>query len=129
MEAAFAEAFNARDADALHALLAPDATTELVGSGFPEEQGPDAIRAGSITHLLEDGALVATSVAVEGTPYVAFHDGAGQLDSLAALQHAGGAIGRLRYHTRWHDAAFVERASEVLGATTPGQSPDDPDPQ
>ena len=56
LEQGFCDAYNARDLDALTALLADEATAELVGSDFPAEHGPAAIAAGSLTHLLE-GAL------------------------------------------------------------------------
>ena len=112
MEKAFAKAFNARDLTALTGLLAPDATTELVGSGFPPEQGAGAIREGSLAHLLEGDGLSAAPLDVDGSRYVAFRDEDGELDSLAALTVEGSAITMLRYHTRWHDEAFVERVAE-----------------
>ena len=108
MERPFAKAYNARSVQAMAALLAPDATTELVGSGFPPEQGAGAIREGSFAHLLEGQGLAASAIEVEGTAYVAFREADGTLDSLAALTTQDGTITRLRYHTRWHDAAFVE---------------------
>ncbi len=107
IEQLFCDAYNARDLGALTALLAEEATTELVGSGFAEEQGPAAIAAGSLAHLLE-GGLKAEVLQAEAGRFVAFRQDDGGLDSLAALTEAGGRIARLRYHTRWHDEAFVK---------------------
>lgn len=111
LERAFAKAFTARNLTAMTALLAPDATTELVGSGFPPEEGAGAIREGSFAHLLEGEGLTAEAMEFEGAPYVAFRDEDGEVDSLTALTVEDGAITKLRYHTRWHDEAFVERVS------------------
>ena len=58
IERAFARAFNARNIGALVTLLAPDARSELAGSGFPPEEGAGAIRGGSFEHLLEDEGLL-----------------------------------------------------------------------
>ena len=116
LERAFAKAFTARDLTALTALLAPDATTELVGSGFPPEEGAGAIREGSFAHLLEGDGLTAEPLAFEGEAYVAFRDEDGELDSLAALTTTDGQITKLRYHTRWHDEAFVD---QVVAAEEP----------
>lgn len=107
MEQAFCDAYNAGDLDALTALLADHATTELVGAQVEPEVGPAAIRTGSLTHILSDEHLRATVIRVEEAPYVAFHHVDGTLDSLAALTSSGPRVSAIRYHTRWHDAAFV----------------------
>ena len=115
IERAFARAYGARDLGGMAGLLAPDAVAELVGSGFPPETGAGAIREGSLAHLLEGEDLTADVVTVEGASYVAFLDEDGGLDSLAALAVQGGLVVGLRYHTRWHDEAFVARAAAALG--------------
>lgn len=114
MEAAFARAFNARDLTAMTAMLAPEATTELVGSGFPAEQGAGAIREGSFAHLLEGEGLRAARLTFEGSDFVAFHAEDGTLDSLTSLTVDGDAITKLRYHTRWHDEAYVARVADAV---------------
>lgn len=113
IERAFTRAFNARNIGALVTLLAPDARSELVGSGFPPEEGAGAIRGGSFEHLLEDEGLTATLLEHDGATYVAFHAEDGSLDSLAALTAVDGVITQLRYHTRWHDEAFVRAVDEA----------------
>ena len=115
VEAAFARAFNAHDLTAMTALLAPAASATLIGSGFPPEQGAGAIREGSFPHLLEGDGLRASVHKHDDRVYVAFRDEDGMLDSLAALDVVDGVIQALRYHTRWHDEAFVE---QVARATT-----------
>ncbi|MDF1700469.1 MAG: hypothetical protein P1V36_04855 [Planctomycetota bacterium] len=113
IERAFARAFNARNIGALVTLLAPDARSELAGSGFPPEEGAGAIRGGSFEHLLEDEGLTAAPLEHDGTSYVAFHAEDGSLDSLAALTAIDGVITQLRYHTRWHDEAFVDAIADA----------------
>jgi len=109
MEQAFCDAYNAADLSAMAALLAPEATTELVGADVAPEVGPEAIRAGSFTHILGDGDLRATPLDLPEGRLVAFHAADGALDSLAAFTTDAGLVSAIRYHTQWHDAAFVKQ--------------------
>lgn len=51
---AFAEAFNDRNLRALTALLCEDARAEVVGSGFPIEEGRDSIASISFPYLMNE---------------------------------------------------------------------------
>ncbi|MBL4847960.1 MAG: nuclear transport factor 2 family protein [Planctomycetes bacterium] len=59
----FVEAFNASDLDAMAALLSTNATAQVLGAPFPEEQGADVIRHTSFPHICElEGAASLGSV-------------------------------------------------------------------
>ena len=101
LAARFADAFNARDLDAMTALLAPESTAQVLGSPFPVEEGPATIRATSLAYLLgeEDGSLQAEPVSHAGADYVLLRKstGARALDSVARLRSRGDRIERLEY--------------------------------
>ncbi len=121
--ARFVAAFNARSTDDLGALLAADTATELVGASVPPEVGPDAIRAGSFTHMLgEKPPLLAERIDDE-TVWLT-HGPSGPVDVIIALTIRDGTITRLRYHTLWCDRAFVEASAAAAGRSvaTPGGS-------
>lgn len=131
----FAAAFNARDMAALKALLSPEATAEVLGSGFGTERGPEDIAAKSLTHMLGIGGdhgdraapLHAETFTHEGTPYVLFLTvGAPpQLDTAATLATAGvagrEAITRIEYLVQWFraDALASIAAARGIAVTSP----------
>lgn len=91
---AFADAFNARDIDAMVRLLSDDATAEVLRSGFPVEVGKEAIRTTSFPYLLEGGELrgVAVSEAlvflcnqVEEVDVIVRLEGGGVIESIEYL--------------------------------------------
>jgi hypothetical protein len=100
---AFAEAFNARDVNALKALFATDATSQVMGSPFPEEVGVDDIAAKSLSHMLDpDTPLTASPAELAGRGLILFHDGEGRLDAAAYVSEAGEKITRTEYIVKWH---------------------------
>ena len=111
----FVDAFNRRDLDGLVSLLAAGASTELVGSGFEPERGPDRIRAGSLTHMLggEGEPLVAEAAGVD---LVLLTQGPqGPVDMAVTIEANDGAIERLRFHTLWHDRETVAVMAKAAG--------------
>jgi len=101
LAARFADAFNARDLDAMTALLAPEATAQVLGSPFPVEERPATIRATSFAYLLaeEDGSLQAEPVRHAGTDYVLLRKSAGvrALDCVARLRVLEARIEGIEY--------------------------------
>jgi len=94
-------AFNGRDLDAMEALLAPSATAEVLGSGFPVEKGPEEIRKTSLAYLIaeEQGSLMAEAVKVDGGDYLLLRQaqGARPIDSAMRVICEAGQITRLEY--------------------------------
>ena len=107
----FAEAFNACDLDALARLLAEDATSEVVGSDFGVQRGPEEIRDGALAHVREDGELVARA---HGDGLVLFVS-AGALEMAVALTEQEGRLTALRFHTLWHDRERLEELARESG--------------
>jgi len=101
--ASFAQAFNARDVAALKALFAPDATSQVMGSPFPEEKGVEEIAKKSLSHMLDDeNPLTATPAELAGRGLILFHDGTGKLDAAAWVSESGERITRTEYIVKWH---------------------------
>jgi histidine triad (HIT) family protein len=101
----YAETFNKRDAAALKALYAPDATAQVMGSPFPEERGIEDIAKKSLNHMLDDdNPLTASSGELGGRALILFHDGAGKLDAAAYMSEAGGKVTRMEYIVSYHRA-------------------------
>ena len=112
-------AFNQRDLDALEALLAPAATAEVLGSGFPVEQGPAKIRETSLAYLLaeEQGSLKAEAVGVDGGDYVLLRQGQGTrpIDSAIHVISEAGQITRLEYLVLHFRETELRQMAEGLG--------------
>ena len=105
----FATAFNARDVGALKGMFADDATSQVVGSPFPEEHGIEEIGAKSLSHMLdEDTPLTASVAQVDGKGVVLFREAAGKLNAAAWVSEAGGKITRTEYITEWHSAEQLQ---------------------
>jgi hypothetical protein len=97
---AFVEAFNARDLDAMAALLATDATAQVLGAPFPEEQGAEMIRHTSLPHVCDpELGLVASRVIFEGRDWILLRipGESGPIDTALSAAVEGGAIQRIEY--------------------------------
>lgn len=98
-------AFNARDLDAMTALLAPGATAQVLGSEFPVERGPAKIRATSLTYLLqeEQGRLHAEAVTSADVDHLLLRRGGGRgpLDCAIRVHSDAGQIQRLEHLVIW----------------------------
>ena len=95
-----AEAFNRHDKEAMSALLAPDATAQVLGSPFPEEIGAATIATTSFTYLLDDAArpLGAEARMLKGDACVLLRrQGDGALDVLFRIRHRAGKLTRIEY--------------------------------
>ncbi|MCC6573999.1 MAG: hypothetical protein IT462_09420 [Planctomycetes bacterium] len=112
----FVAAFNQRDLAALKALLATDATAEVLGSGFGTERGPDDIGKKSLTHMLSDeNPLIAEHFALHGQTYVLFLNADKQLDTAATIQSATGKITRIEYLVTWFRADSLKPLAAARG--------------
>lgn len=101
----FVDAFNARDVAALKALFAPDATSQVMDSPFPEEKGVEEIAAKSLNHMLdEDTPLTASVAQLDGRGVILFRDETGKINAAAWVSEAGGKITRTEYIVEWHRA-------------------------
>ncbi|MCB9895367.1 MAG: HIT domain-containing protein [Planctomycetes bacterium] len=101
----FAAAFNARNVEALKALFAPDATSQVMDSPFPQENGIDEIAAKSLNHMLDEETPLTASVAqVDGKGVILFRTPEGKLDAAAWISEANGKITRTEYIVEWHRA-------------------------
>jgi len=115
MNQLFVDAFNARDLDALARLLAEHATSEVVGSDFGVQRGPEEIRDGALAHVREEGELVARA---HGDGLVLFVSG-GALEMAVALIERDGRLTSLRFPTRWHDRKRLEGLAREAGLALP----------
>lgn len=103
--AQFAEAFNARDVAALKALYSADATSQVMDSPFPQENGIEEIAAKSLNHMLdEDTPLTASVGQVDGKGVILFRDETGKLNAAAWVSEADGKVTRTEYIVEWHRA-------------------------
>ena len=116
----FARHFNSRSTAGIAALIAEDATAEVIGSGLPVEEGRQKILLTSIPYMMGEQCGTPDAEAVEwrGEPHVVLRaPGAdGALVILIAVHTTGGMITRLDYHA-------AGAGSEVLRdhATETGQ--------
>jgi ketosteroid isomerase-like protein len=123
----FVAAFNAGDLDALAALLAADATAEVIGAPFPQEQGREKIRATSLPHLLDaELSLTAIAADVEGSPGLILVQGAaGAVDTAVLCTAApdGSALTRLEYLVVPHQPDRVAAVAAALGRPVATEAP------
>jgi len=109
------EAFDARDPDALAALLHEDAVTEIVGSA--EEIGREVSRRGSLAEwAAEPVEQWARPGVLEGEPVLfvfAPREGGEALYSLLRLETAGDAVARQRIY--YYAPELLEHAAAALG--------------
>lgn len=118
---AFAEAFNRRDLAGASALLAPDATAEVLDSGFPEERGREVIECTSLPYLLDPAALLVASVVLaEGDPWVLLRsdDGSGPIDTAIRARIRQGKILRLEYLVAPHQPEALRAVGLACGLPT-----------
>ena len=113
----FADAFNRRDVNALGDLLCSDATAEVVGSGWPEEQGRAAILATSIPHIMDEGTPLAAEArhSGDGVFVLLRRKNGGELDTVLRCQSRDGKISRLDYLVTGFCRAEMARLAEPLG--------------
>ena len=119
--AAFVAAFNARDLDALRALLAEDATAQVLGAPFPEERGAAAIATTSLPHLLEPDADLGAALAEhDGRRLVLLRRdrGAGPLDTVVEASVSGGRVRRLAYTVAPFRPDELAALGDALGIPT-----------
>jgi len=118
----FGQAFNRSDLAALKALLAPDATAEVLGSGFPVEEGRDTIARTSLPHLLDpDAALTASSLAAgEGEDWILLRtqEGRGPIDAAIRAVVVGDRVERLEYVVAPHRPVELRRIGAACGLPT-----------
>jgi hypothetical protein len=96
----FAEAFNQRNLQDMAALLADDATAEVLGSGFGIETGRSMITQTSLQHILDDkrAPLQAEAREIAGDTFVLLlRKSDRSLDVATRLQTANNRICRLEY--------------------------------
>ena len=104
----FVDAFNARDLDRLLSLLAPEATTEIVG--VAASPGPDAARNVLSNTLKEEGLVRAEAVVYEGeVVLLLWHEGE-VVREILRLEHVGGQI------TRYRSYYFAPEVLSAVGA-------------
>lgn len=112
-------AFNARDLNAMEALLAPSATAEVLGSGFPVEEGPVKIGETSLAYLIaeEQGSLTAEPLRLEGGDYLLLRQAQGTrpIDSAIRVIGEAGQITRLEYLVIHFRLAELRQMAEGLG--------------
>ncbi len=116
---AFVDAFNAGDLARLRALLAPDATAEVMGSRFPVERGPADIEAKSLTHMLSwsPERLRAERFVRDGADWLLFLDpGSGALEAAATIVGSG-LITRIEYFVGWHRPQVLAALGAARGVT------------
>ena len=117
----FADAFNARDLQALVNLLADDATAEVLGSPFPIEQGPDQIAKTSFPHVLDEQAALRASLGVaEGERWILLraNAGAGPVDTAIRLETKGSSIARVEYVVAPHQPRRLRALGAACGIAT-----------
>lgn len=114
----FASAFNAGDLAGLKALLHPDATAEVLASGFPVETGADAIATTSLPYLLEldEGGtrLRARAWVHEEDRYVLLLVGEA-LDTAVHVRTRGDRIERLEYVVEPHQPERLQELARQAG--------------
>ena len=113
----FAAAFNARDIDAMAALLTPDATAQVVGAPFPEECGADKIRVTSFPYLC-DARLTASVVEIEGTEWVLLRNDAGEIDTALDVRRDGDLVTRIEYIVAPHRPERLRALGAACGLPT-----------
>lgn len=112
----FVAAFNARNLDGLKALLATDATAQVIGAPFPVERGADVIAATSLPHMLGgDERLSAESFNHDGKPWVLFRAPDGTLDTVATIAFERGLITRIEYFVTHFAAKVVAKIAKARG--------------
>lgn len=115
----FVRAYNLGDLDALEALLAPDATAQVLGSNLPIERGSKKIRDTSLAYLLGDGTdeLVAERWDEDSVHYVLLREptGARDMDSAIRIEVSDGRIRRLEYLVLFHKHDELVRIGELAG--------------
>ena len=122
---AFAERFNARDLEGLAALLAEDATAEVLDSGFPVERGRDVIAKTSLPHILGeiDPPLSARVwAATDEEPLVLLVTADDVLDTVVRVigseaSPPNASITRLEYLVGWHRPADLAGIAAAAGLT------------
>ena len=93
-------AYNQKSNEGMTALLAEDATAEVIGSGFPVEVGPDVISKTSFPHILDEveSPLSAEAHEIDGVPVIVLRRKSdGLVDMLMKLKDKSGLIGRIDY--------------------------------
>ena len=117
----FAAAFNARDLDAMAALLAENATAEVSKSDFGVEEGRQKIKETSLPHILGDESdpkpLAAETWNEDGTTYVLLREAEGDraLDCALKLEAGQGQIQRIDYLVLYHELEELTRISQKAG--------------
>jgi hypothetical protein len=128
LAAQFEAAFNLRDLDALAALLAPEATAQVLGSELHVEEGPATIRDTSLRYLLreEEGSLQAEARQHEGGNYILIRRSQGErpLDCAVRMSAAGDRITRLEYLVVWFREAELKALGAGLGIPVCTSDPD-----
>jgi len=117
----FVRAFNRRDAHDMAGLLAHDATAQVLGSPFPQEQGPEAIRTTSFPHLLEaDPPLTASRARIVGGDCVLLRtrEGRGPIDTVVLFGLADFRIQHLDYVVAPHEPKRLRRIGRSCGLPT-----------
>ena len=111
----FADAFNARDLDALASCVALDATARVEGAPFPEEVGRETIRDTSLSYLLSaDPPLRAEAVEREDAA-VLLLDARGRVDVAILVRESGGLANLLVYLTAPHAPDRLRKVAADLG--------------
>ena len=117
--ALFVAAFNDSDLDAMAALLSADASAQVLGAPFPEEQGAATNRHTSFPHICELD-LVASLTSVGGAEWILLRTegGRGPIDTALKLRVVGATIERIEYLVAPHQPEQLRALGAACGLPT-----------